>query len=105
MVKAMAKKLSTHRGTPSDGHALIVELEITYLRTVHGHLFVTACNTIDCLIIEHPHLQYIGTSTMHNAQEVKAISSTSVCPVKAPVLMLPAQNRRSTSISEAQFMP
>ena len=43
---------------------LIVELQITFLITAHGRLFMTTRNTLDPLIAEHPDLQYVGTSKM-----------------------------------------
>ena len=62
--------LLIHRGTLHDDHALIVGLKITFLRIVHGHVFVTAHNTINHLIAEHLDLQYVGTSTMDSAQGI-----------------------------------
>ena len=98
--------LLIHRRTLNDGHALIVEPKITLLRTAHSRSFVTAHNTINHLIAEHPDLQYVGTSTMDSAQETYATFSISVCPARAPTLVSLAQTGgHPTSTSEAQFMP
>ena len=90
--------LLTHRETTNDGHVLIVELSITFLRTAHSRLFMTACNTIDHLIADYPDLQYVGTLTMDSAQETYAISSISVCPARAPILVrISCPDRRSSN--------
>ena len=61
--------LLIHRGTLNDGYALIVKLKLIFLRTAYGRLFMTARNTMNHIIAEHPDLQYVGTSTMDSAQE------------------------------------
>ena len=85
---------------------LTVEPKITFLRTAHGRLFVTACSTINLLVTEYPDLQYVGTLTMDSTQETCATFSISVCPARAPTPVSPAQTGgHPTSTSEAQFMP
>ena len=98
--------LPTHNGTPNDGHVPTVGLRIISLRTARGRPFVTAHNTIDHLIAEHPELQYVGTSTTDNIQETHVISSTSACHARVPILVSPAQiGGRPTKTSKAQLVP
>ena len=100
--------LPTHRETPNDGHVLIVELLITFLRTAHSRLFVTACNTIDHLIADHPDLQYVGTLTIDSAQETNAISSISIFVLQGPPSSYGSPTQiggHPTNTSEGQFMP
>ena len=49
--------LPTLRGTLNNGHVPTVELKTIFLQTIPARLFMTARNTIDCLIAEHPDLQ------------------------------------------------
>lgn len=71
-----------------------------------AHPFVTACNTLDHLIAEHPVLQHVGILTIVSAHKMHAPSSTFSCPAKAPIPMSPVQTGdQPTKTSEVQFGP
>ena len=98
--------LPTHNGTPNDGYVPTARLRIISQRTAHGCPFVTAHNTIDHLIADHPELQYVGTSTTDNVQGTHVISSASACPARVTIFAPPAKiGGQPTKTSKAQLLP
>ena len=71
--------------TRNDGHVPIVGLRTTILRTALTHPFVTAYNTLNCLISEYPELRCAVTLTMDIAQETHVLSNTFACDARAPI--------------------
>lgn len=92
--------------TPNDDRVPIAGQRTISWTIALAHPFVTAHNTLDCLIAEHPVLQHVGILTIVSAHEMHAPSSTFSCPAKAPIPMSPVQTGdQPTKTSEVQFGP